>query len=107
MTDKILIPLPGIGTLELSAEQYAKALRPLQATMAAPVAPSAAPNVELLTADETALRFSLPKSWLLEKARQDVIPHKRIGRYVRFSPVELAGWLSRSGPTAVRSNGRS
>ena len=105
MTDRVLIPLPGIGTLELSSEQYAKALRPLQATPTLPDPPAAA--VDLLSAQEAALRFSLPKSWLLEKARQDLIPHRRIGRYVRFSPAELSAWLAKSPPIAVRSNGHS
>ena len=105
MTDRVIIPLPGIGTLELSAEQYAKALRPLQVVAATP--PVSASAIDLLSAQEAALRFSLPKSWLLEKARQDVIPHRRIGRYVRFSPAELSAWLAKSHPIAVQSNGHS
>jgi hypothetical protein len=58
------------------------------------------PHFELIDAPELARRWRLPESWIREQTRSrcaDVIPHLRLGRYVRFewgSP-ELAGWLTR------------
>jgi excisionase family DNA binding protein len=100
--DLVLIPLPPLGTLELPRSVFERHLRRPD-----PVAPPVAVGdaVDLLTADEAARRFSIPKSWLLEKARQSAIPHRRIGRYVRFSPSELSDYLRKS--IAVRSIGRS
>jgi hypothetical protein len=109
MTDRIVIPF-GPEILVLTEAEFSVA-RDRGRAMAMPsLQPSAAPalsDVDLLSADQAALRFSLPKSWLLEKARQSVIPHRRIGRYVRFSPGELSEYLAKSGAIAARSNGHS
>jgi excisionase family DNA binding protein len=111
MADRIVIPF-GPEILVLTDAEFSVA-RDRGRAMAMPsLQPSAAPppsggDADLLTADQAALRFALPKSWLLEKARQDLIPHRRIGRYVRFSPAELAAWLAKPQPIAHRSNGRS
>jgi excisionase family DNA binding protein len=102
--DLVLIPLPPLGTLELPRSVFERHLRRSD-PIAAPV--SARDAVDLLTADEAARRFSIPKTRLLEKARQSAIPHRRIGRYVRFSPGDLAGYLARSSAIAVRSIGRA
>jgi len=102
--DLVLIPLPPLGMLELPRSVFERHLRrpdPIAVPM------SAGNAVDLLTADEAALRFSIPKSWLLEKARQSAIPHRRIGRYVRFSPTELSDYLGKSRAIAVRSIGRA
>jgi hypothetical protein len=42
MTDRILIPLPGIGTLELEREVYEAALRPIAAPQPATARPGGA-----------------------------------------------------------------
>lgn len=104
MSDRVIIPLGTLGVLELPQSVFEQYLRKPDAPIAAP-APNGEAAAELLTADQAAERFSLPSSWLLEKARQDAIPHRRIGRYVRFSPAELAEHLKRSSAVAVRSNG--
>jgi hypothetical protein len=102
MSDRILIPLPGIGTLELTRAQYEAALRPI----AAP-APSNAVVVptgtnELLDAKAVARALSLPTSWVREKARQGEIPCMYAGRYVRFN---LAAVQKALAPTDQRSIG--
>lgn len=60
-------------------------------------------NFELLTPAELAERLKVPVSWVRERTRSrdlqgdDVIPHLRLGRYIRFrwdSP-ELRAWLNR------------
>ena len=47
----------------------------------------------LLTAAEVAELLSVPKSWPLEQARADAIPHVRIGRYVRFRREAVLAWV--------------
>ncbi len=61
------------------------------------------PHFELLTPVEFAERLKVPVTWVRERARsreldgEDVIPHLRLGRYIRYrwgSP-ELEAWLQR------------
>lgn len=56
----------------------------------------------LLNAEEAATQLGVPKTWLLEQARRDAVPHRRLGRYVRFSERDLAKILDRArrGPEA-------
>jgi|SRR5271165_6690576 len=80
MSDRVLIPLPGVGTLSLSREEFEAALIPI----AAPAPPPVAAASGLLRAKAVAEALSLPESWIREKERQGEIPSTRVGRYVRF-----------------------
>jgi excisionase family DNA binding protein len=46
----------------------------------------------LLNAEQAAALLSVPKSWVLAQAREDKIPHVRLGRYVRFDANALEEW---------------
>jgi excisionase family DNA binding protein len=46
-------------------------------------------GAELFTPEELAERMKLPVSWVYEQSRQGNIPTHRIGRYLRFSLVEV------------------
>jgi excisionase family DNA binding protein len=48
---------------------------------------------KLLDAKGAAELLNVPKSWVLESARNGTIPHIRLGRYVRFDPDELLRWV--------------
>jgi hypothetical protein len=76
---RVLIPLPGIGTLDLSQEDYEAALRPL-----AVAAPEAAPATSLVDAKALAGVLSLPVSCIYEYAKTGRIPCIRAGKHVRF-----------------------
>lgn len=54
----------------------------------------------LLDADGAALILNVPASWVRAQARDDAIPHIRLGRYVRFDRDELLEWCKarRQGP---------
>jgi excisionase family DNA binding protein len=52
-------------------------------------------SAALLTADEAAELLGVPKSWVMEQARHDRIPHVRLGRYVRFDEDALLEWVGR------------
>jgi excisionase family DNA binding protein len=47
----------------------------------------------LLTAEQVAEMLQVPKSWVYEAAREQRIPHIRLGRYVPFEREQLDSWL--------------
>lgn len=104
MADRVVIPLPGIGTLELPRDVYERALRPIVVAPAIPT-PAVARDVPgLLDAQGVASALSLPVSWVREKARQGAIPSQRAGRYVRFDLLAVRKALA---ATDTQSFGRS
>jgi len=54
----------------------------------------------LIDAQAAADLLGVPKTWVLTQAREDRIPHVRLGRYVRFEADVLAAWWAkrRRGP---------
>jgi excisionase family DNA binding protein len=46
--------------------------------------------------------LGVPHTWVLAQARAGLIPHHRLGHYVRFSRSDLEAWLgqTRLGPPA-------
>jgi len=101
MTDRLLIPLPGIGTLALSREAFQAALAEGSRAIAAP---SAAPlDAEpLLDAETLATVLALPVTWVEQAAREERIPSIHAGRWRRFrrSAVEAALTTSGNGARA-------
>ncbi len=62
----------------------------LAAALAERIAPSGC--VRLIDAKAAGEQLGVPHSWLLAEARANRVPHVRLGRYVRFSPKQLAEW---------------
>jgi excisionase family DNA binding protein len=87
MSDRVLIPLPGIGTLALDREAYDAALAAGASLPAVVTSPSG--NDALLTAEQVAERLSLPQSWIEEATRQGRLPCHEFGRYRRYSMPEV------------------
>jgi hypothetical protein len=85
---RVIIPLPGIGTLDLSREAYEAALCPLTTT---PL-PVASPT-SLVDAKALALVLSLPVSCIYEYAKTGRIPCVRAGKHVRFDVALVRGAL--------------
>ena len=56
---------------------------------------------ELIDSKQLSERWRVPESWVrtksgLRTAKENRIPHVRLGRYVRFQPgLELEAWLAR------------
>jgi excisionase family DNA binding protein len=48
--------------------------------------------VALIDAKAAAELLAVPRTWILEEARHDRIPHIRLGRYVRFDAEMLLEW---------------
>ncbi len=90
MSDRVIIPLPGIGTLELTREAYEAALRPIDAPR---IAAASAPERPLVPAAEVAKAFSLPISCVYEYAKAGRIPSVRAGKHVRFDVAAVRAAL--------------
>lgn len=44
---------------------------------------------DLLTPAQAAERLQVPESWVRDKARAGTIPHRRIGKHLRFSLADV------------------
>jgi excisionase family DNA binding protein len=98
MADRVLIPLPGVGTLSLTREAYEAALVPIAAP--APMALAASPE-ELVNAKVLSASLSLPVSCIYEYAKAGHIPSVRVGRHVRFNHSHVLAALKAPGAVTV------
>ncbi len=53
----------------------------------------------LLDAQQAAKMLGVPHTWLLAQARANVVPHHRLGHYVRFDETELIRWVETGQPS--------
>ncbi len=52
----------------------------------------------LLTVDEVAEMWQLPRSWIYERTRRrglEQLPHFKLGKYLRFEEKAVEGFLER------------
>ena len=47
----------------------------------------------LLDADEVAALFHVPVSWVRDHSRAGLIPHVKLGKYVRFRREAVLAWI--------------
>ena len=70
--------------------------------------PNASP--EIMTPEQVAELFQVSLTWLYEKSRKrqrNPLPVHRIGRYLRYSRVEIMTWFAaQSQPTTYKHKGR-
>ena len=91
MAQRVLIPLPGVGTLALDEETYRRALEE-----GAKFNPSRElttdPNERLLDSQQLADVLQVPVTWIEQQAREGNIPSLPFGRRRRYrlSAVEAA-----------------
>jgi excisionase family DNA binding protein len=91
MTQYVLIPLPGVGTLALDEETYRRALE--EGTKFNPTRElTTDPNERLLDSQQLAEILQVPVTWIEQKAREGNIPSLTCGRRRRYrrSAVEAA-----------------
>jgi excisionase family DNA binding protein len=90
---RILIPLPGIGTLSLDSETYRAGLAD-GAARTGTNTPTPGDNYgePLYDSEQLALLLNIPVSWLERSALEGRIPSLQFGRWRRFrrSEVEAA-----------------
>lgn len=70
------------------------------------LAPKKQINNKYLTIDELSDLLQIPKSWIYERTRKNQIPHKRIGKYLRFDQSEIENWINRSNSKLNNSSKR-
>lgn len=52
------------------------------------------PDTEaLLTVQDVARRFNVPVSWVYAKAEANELPHRKLGKYLRFDATDLDTYL--------------
>jgi excisionase family DNA binding protein len=95
MADRVLIPLPGVGTLALDGDVYREALAEGSKLSAAPGASYAATSEPLVDSDELATLLKVPATWIEQKAREGVIPSLEFGRWRRFRRSEVESAVSK------------
>lgn len=54
------------------------------------------PSSPLVDATEAAKLLGVPVTWLQAQARQQRIPHHKLGHYVRYDLDELITWLEQT-----------
>jgi hypothetical protein len=119
LSDLVLIPLPGLGTLELPRSVFDQYLRMPEALSVVAAQSAAVSNAKLLSAEAMEAATGVPASWFATQARERRIPFRKLGRYVRFDFDEVmtsdalkrraippgqmhcTGSLDRKGPTSV------
>ena len=55
-------------------------------------------NDDLMTVRETAVLLRVPDSWVYDRTRRcgvERIPHFKLGKYLRFSKIEVLNWVQR------------
>ena len=91
MVQRVLIPLPGIGTLALDEEIYRRALE--EGARLNPLPESTEdPKEQLLDSQQLAQILQVPATWIEQQAREGNIPSLPFGRRRRYrrSAVEAA-----------------
>ena len=91
MAHRVLIPLPGVGTLALDEEAYRRALEEGAKFNPLPE-PTTDPNERYLDSQQLADILQVPVTWIEQQAREGNIPSLPCGRRRRYrrSAVEAA-----------------
>jgi hypothetical protein len=92
MPDVILLPIPDVGVLALSREQFNAALlagREFQGLAPIPSTTAPTATTRVVSAEELQSTTGVPASWWMTAARERRIPFRKFGRRVRFNPDEV------------------
>lgn len=91
MTDRVIIPIAGVGTLVLDADAYQAALQPLS-TASSQIG---AEQPLLVDAAELGELTRTSASWWEAAARDSDCPCIFVGKYRRFSLDDCLSWLAK------------
>lgn len=92
MADRVLIPLPGVGTLALTRRDYDAALEAGGASYSVPMTPISTTPL-LVDASEMARLTNTAASWWEAAARDLDCPSVFVGRVRRFKIADCLSWL--------------
>src|SRR5687767_11436875 len=89
-SDRVLIPLPGLGLLVLEREAFEAGLvAAAEFTPASVTGSNALPGEPLLEANKAAAQLGVTPRWLEDSARAGIVPHYKLGRFIRFRVSEI------------------
>jgi len=91
MADRVLIPF-GPELLVLTSDEFAQARRRGRELVEAGEgarSPAPATGPWLLDAEALEVATGVPARWWMDQARVHRVPHRRIGRFVRFDLAEV------------------
>ena len=94
MPDRVIIPMPGIGTLVLDSETYRAGLH--EGAALNPMSQEPAADESLLDSEQLAAVLGVPATWIEQAARESRIPSLRIGRRRRFRRSEVEAAVRRN-----------
>jgi len=90
MADCVLIPLQSVGVLALTREQFDAALAAGAEFLPSPNNTAIDVNEPLLDAVQAAPILGVSGRWLEDSARAGIVPHYKMGRFLRFRVSEIA-----------------
>ena len=101
MTDRVLIPLAGVGALLLDLATFEDGLADGAKLMASREAGGGdAQHDALLDAAQLAAALAVPVSWIEQAAREGRIPSLSFGRWRRFRRAEVEAAVLRASGTS-------
>jgi hypothetical protein len=99
--DRVLIPLPGVGTLALSREAFEAALAEGSRAITAPATATATDAEPLLDAEQLSTQLgNVPITWIEAAGRDGRIPSVECGRWRRFKRSAVEAALAANGKGA-------
>jgi excisionase family DNA binding protein len=105
MADRVLIPLQSVGVLALTREDFETALA---AGTNLTGSQGGSPNVDspeaVLDPDQVAARLGVSTRWLEDSARAGIVPHYKLGRFIRFRVSEVANHCRVAGAAIPTGN---
>lgn len=90
MSDSILIPLQSIGVLALTRGEFDAALAAGAALLVTSDDDVVEAQEALLDSEQAARVLGVSGRWLEDSARAGIVPHYKMGRFLRFRVSEIA-----------------
>jgi hypothetical protein len=91
VSDRICIALPDGRWLVLDRATFATGLvAGAEMAVSPSLSPTASLTEPLFDADQAASQLSVTTRWLEDSARAGIIPHHKLGRFIRFRVSEIA-----------------
>lgn len=90
MAEDILVPLPDGRWLALARETFEAALSAGHERLAAGPSSATSTAEPLLDADQAAAQLGVTARWLEDSARAGIVPHHKLGRFIRFRVSDVA-----------------
>jgi len=90
MEDCVLIPIQSIGVLAMTRDAFEAALAAGAALLPGTSGSSIDVAEPLLDAEQAAPLLGVSGRWLEDSARAGIVPHYKMGRFLRFRTSEVA-----------------